>query len=167
MSKPAEHRHATPLETAPVGAPPTMEDYASAAALREALRLFMRRSEIVTRTNGVTAQTYQLLLMIKTGRNGDGRAGLAELEERLQLRKSTVTELVQRSEARGLVRRELDRKRRGAISIGVTAKGERRVAKVVAELGEERLRLIELLSELSPGPPSRRPTRSASTRKTS
>lgn len=128
---------------------PTQEEYAQAAALREALRVFQRRSEEVTVSNGLTPRTYQLLLMIKTSRDGDERAGLAELEERLQLGKSTVTELVLRSESRGLVRRELDRNRRRGISIRLTPKGERRLAKALAELGDERRRLIEILSQLA------------------
>lgn len=128
---------------------PAIEDYESAASLREALNSFRRSSEIVTRANGLTSRTYQLLLMIKTARFGEGRAGLNELEERLQLGKSTVTELVVRTERRGLVRRELDPQRRGAILIRLTPKGERKLAKAVAELGNERVRLIELLSKLS------------------
>jgi DNA-binding MarR family transcriptional regulator len=128
---------------------PTSEDYASAAALREALNSFRRSSEIVTSANGLTSRTYQLLLMIKTARVEPGRVGLSELEERLQLGKSTVTELVVRTERRGLVRRELDRQRRGAILVRLTPKGERKLAKAVAELGNERARLIELLSKLA------------------
>ena len=91
-------------------------------------------------------RTYQLLLMIKTSRSGDERAGLAELEERLQLGKSTVTELVLRTEKRGLARRELDRKRGRGISIALTPGGRRRLASALAELGDERRRLIEILS---------------------
>lgn len=129
--------------------PPTADEYAEAAALREALRVFQRRSEAVTAANGMTSRTYQLLLMIKTARQGNERAGLAELEERLQLGKSTVTELVLRSEKRGLVRRELDQERRGAISIRLTPAGERRLARALADLGDERRRLIEVLSDLA------------------
>src|SRR6266516_1502093 len=88
---------------------PTAEDYDNAAALREVLRLFARRTEVVTRADGLTPRSYQLLLMVKTGRREPGRATLAELEERLQLGKSTVTELVLRSEDAGLVHRELVR----------------------------------------------------------
>ena len=128
---------------------PTSCDYAQAAALREALRSFQRRSEDVAAANGITSRTYQLLLMVKTARGGDERAGLSELEERLQLGKSTVTELVLRSEKRGLVRRELEQNRRGAISIRLTPAGERRLAKSLAELGNERRRLIKLLSQLA------------------
>jgi DNA-binding MarR family transcriptional regulator len=120
-------------------------DYRDAAVLREALRRFARRTELVTRANGLTPRTYQLLLMLKTGRRAEGRAGLGELEERLQLGKSTVTELVLRSEDAGYVRRELDRTRRGAISVCLTPAGARRLAKVVQALGDERARLAELL----------------------
>src|ERR671915_572270 len=128
---------------------PTHAEYAQAAALREALRAFQRRTDVVTAANGLTSRTYQLLLMIKTARAGSEQAGLTELEERLQLGKSTVTELVQRSEKRGLVRRELDRNRPGAISIRLTRAGERRLANALAELGDERRRLIKILSKLA------------------
>jgi DNA-binding MarR family transcriptional regulator len=136
------------VKTAPKAAP-TTEEYAQAAALREALRVFQRRSEEVTGSHGLTSRTYQLLLMIKTARGGDGRVGPSELEERLQLGKSTITELVLRSEGRGLVRRDLDRNRRRGISIRLTPMGERRLAKALAELGDERRRLIDVLSQLA------------------
>jgi DNA-binding MarR family transcriptional regulator len=126
---------------------PTAEDYRTAGALREALRRFARRTELITRAHGLTPRSYQLLLMLKTGRREAGRASLSELEERLQLGKSTVTELVLRSEDAGLVRRELDRNRRGAISVSLTAVGERRLAEVLAALGDERARLVKLLQE--------------------
>ena len=132
----------------PTRTKPAARDYANAAALREALRAFERVSESVTARNGLTSRTYQVLLMIRTGRTGAGYAGLGELEERLQLRRSTITELVLRTEERGLVRRELDPNRRGAIRIGLTVDGERRLANACAELGNERRRLLELLAEL-------------------
>jgi DNA-binding MarR family transcriptional regulator len=128
---------------------PTNDDYARAAALREALRRFQRSTDEITRAEGLTPRTYQLLLMIKTARDGSEHAGLSELEERLQLGKSTVTELVLRSEKRGLLRRELDRNRRRGISIRLTPLGERRIAAVFVELGDERRRLIDVLSKLA------------------
>ena len=128
---------------------PTSEDYAQAAALREAIRGFQRRSEEITTACGLTPRTYQLLLMTKTSRDGSERIGLAELEERLQLGKSTVTELVLRTENRGLLRRQLDQGRRRGISISLTRKGERSLAKAVGDLGDERRRLIEVLAELA------------------
>jgi DNA-binding MarR family transcriptional regulator len=128
---------------------PTSEEYSQAAALREALRLFQRRTEEVTAAHGLTPRVYQLLLMIKTSGDGDERSGLGELEERLQLGRSTVTELVQRTEKRGLVRRDLDRNRGRGISITLTANGKRRLAAALAELGDERRRLIDILSRLA------------------
>ena len=122
--------------------------YAVAASLREALRVFQRQSEIVTRAHGLTPRSYQLLLMIKTARAGNGLAGLLELEERLQLGKSTVTELVLRTEKRGFVRRELDRQRQRGIAIRLTRVGERRLAKAVRALGDERSQLLQTLTTI-------------------
>ena len=128
--------------------PPTSDDYARAAQLREALRRFQRSTEVITAAHDLTARMHQLLLMIKTARGGKGRAGLSELEDRLQLGKSTITELVLRSEKRGLVRRDLDRARPGAITVSLTRAGERRLEQVTAALGDERHRLVEILSQL-------------------
>jgi DNA-binding MarR family transcriptional regulator len=128
---------------------PTARDYAEASALRVALRGFERRSDEITSSHGMTSRTYQLLLMIKTGETGPERAGLPELEERLKLGKSTVTELVIRSEKRGLVQRELETDSRGAITIRLTADGERRLADAVTALGDERRRLLGILAKLS------------------
>ena len=124
---------------------PTMKEYARAAELREALRLFQRRTEEVTAAQRLTPRIYQLLLMIKTSGSSRRGASLTELEERLQLGKSTVTELVQRAEKRGLVHRDLDRERRRGISISLTPTGQRRLAATLAELGDERRRLISIL----------------------
>lgn len=128
--------------------PPSTDEFQAAARLREALRSFQRHSDDASAAAGLTTRTYQLLLMVKTARSGTGHASLRELEERLQLGKSTVTELVLRTEGRGLVRRELDRERPGAIAVRLTPAGERRLATVVADLGDERRRLAELLSNL-------------------
>ena len=127
---------------------PSQTAYTSAARLREALRTFQHHSDEIATANGLTSRTYQLLLMIKTARDGNERVGPSELEERLKLGKSTVTELVTRSAKRGLVRRELDPRRPGAIAVRLTPRGERSLAKALAELGDERRRLIEALSSL-------------------
>jgi DNA-binding MarR family transcriptional regulator len=142
----AKHRGGTPTRETDAG--PTEAEYAEAAALREALRVFQRRSEIITRAHDLTPRTYLLLLMLKTGRAGKGAAGLSELEERLQLGKSTVTELVLRTEQRGLVRRELDRTRTRGIAVHLTPAGGRQLARAVAALGDERSHLLEALSKI-------------------
>jgi DNA-binding MarR family transcriptional regulator len=64
---------------------------------------------------------------------GDGNdiAHLPELEARLQLGKSTITELVMRTEERGLVRREIDRTRSRGVAVRLTAEGERLTGETV------------------------------------
>lgn len=142
----AKHREIAAEKERDAG--PTDAEYRGAASLREALRVFQRRSEVVTRAHGLTPRSYQLLLMIKTARTGSGNAGLPELEERLQLGKSTVTELVLRTEEHGFVRRELDRTRRRGIAVHLTPAGERKLAKAVRALGDERSHLLTVLAEI-------------------
>ena len=71
------------------------DSFEAAASLREALRLFSRRSEEVTRRHGLSPRGYSLLLMIKTGREHE-RATPDELERRLQLAKRVLTSGVKR-----------------------------------------------------------------------
>ena len=88
---------------------------------------------------------------MKTGRDGTGRATLGELAERLALAPSSVTELVARSEALGLVRRELDPSRRRVVFVAVTPEGDRRLGAVVDELEGERAALAEIVAKLPEG----------------
>lgn len=124
------------------GAPkPTSDDYSRAARLREALAVFLRASEQITRAHGLTLPRYLLLLMIKTARDGSQRASLTELQDRLQLAQSSAVELVQRAEAIGLVRRELSAANRRGICVALTPEGERRLAATLADLTRARERL--------------------------
>lgn len=134
---------------------PTEDAYRAAAELRGALRRFLRQSEAVTRRHGLTTQRYELLLAVKTGRDGGERATLGELAERLALAPSSITELVARSEALGLVRRELDPSRRRVVFVAVTPEGDRRLSGVVDELEGERAALAEIVAKLAAEP--RRP----------
>ena len=122
------------------------ETYEDAAALREALRVFARRTEDVASMHGLTTRTYTLLLMIKTGRELQERSTPDELEQRLQLAKSTVAELLQRTEKQGLTRRELHPHRRGAIALKLTKKGERLLRRVFDDLGSQREHLRRILA---------------------
>jgi len=125
---------------------PSADDYRGAAELRGALRRFWRQSEAVMRRHGLTTQRYELLLAAKTSRDGTGRATLGELAERLALAASSITELVARSEALGLVRRELDPSRRRSVFVAVTSEGERRLSAAVDELAGERAALAEIVA---------------------
>jgi hypothetical protein len=125
-----------------------VDDYAQAAALREALRLFQRRSEAITAPNGLTSRTYQLLLMIKTSRGrerarGSGRArrtASARKEHRHRDRPSKREAWARPPGTRPQPpQRDLDpphHARRAGL------------AKAVEQLGDERRSLIDLLSQL-------------------
>jgi DNA-binding MarR family transcriptional regulator len=122
---------------------PSLDEFREAAALRGALRKFMRSSERIAREEGLTPSRYLLLLMIKTAEHS--RSTVTELADRLQLTQSTVTELVTRAEAAGLVGREQSADDARVFWLRLTGEGEVRLARTVARVGKERSRLLELL----------------------
>jgi DNA-binding MarR family transcriptional regulator len=122
---------------------PSLSEFREAAALRGALRKFMRSSERIAREEGLTPSRYQLLLMIKT--KSGGRSTVTELAEHMQLTQSTVTELVTRAEAAGLVRRAQSAEDARVFWLHLTGVGEDRLARAVARNGPERSRLLELI----------------------
>src|SRR3954471_19247484 len=123
---------------------PSLGDFREAAALRGALRKFLRASERIAREEGLTPSRYLLLLMIKT--TSGGRSTVTELAERMQLTQSTITELVTRAEAAGLVRREQSAEDARVFWLQLTEVGERRLGRAVTRNGGERSRLMELLT---------------------
>jgi len=126
------------------------DDYRAAADLRAAVRAFLHRGEQAARRAGLTPQRQLLLLMIKGAPDGTERATVTELAGRLRLAQHTVTELADRAEAAGLVAREGSDDDGRVVRLRLTPEGERRLAATVAELREDRRRLVELLSEQRP-----------------
>jgi DNA-binding MarR family transcriptional regulator len=122
---------------------PSLSEFREAAALRGALRKFLRASERIAREEGLTPSRYLLLLMIKTT-SGSGST-VTELAERMQLTQSTITELVTRAESAALVRREQSEEDARVFWLHLTATGEERLARAVARNGPERNRLLELI----------------------
>src|ERR671939_195312 len=100
-----------------------------AAGFRASLRRFLRRSERIARSSGLTPQRYLLLLMIKGAPDGSEQSTVTELAERLQLAQSTVTELVRRAEEVGLLEREPSPADGRVAHLRLTAEGERRLAR--------------------------------------
>jgi DNA-binding MarR family transcriptional regulator len=130
------------------GAGPSTHEYERAVELRHALNDFRRHSEDVTRKHGLTDQRYQLLLFIKAAGDDGDRPTVTELASVLQLAKSTVTQLVRRAEDLRLVRRELSDRDARVRYLRLTAEGERRLRAAVADLHDERARLVELVGRL-------------------
>ena len=124
-----------------------LADYQRAAALRAAVRLILRRGEQVARSAGLTPQRQLLLLMIKGAPDGSEQATITELAERLQLAQNTVTELVARAEAAGLLEREPSGTDGRVVHLRLTQEGDRRLAATVSALRADRRHLFDVLSE--------------------
>ena len=126
-----------------------------AAAFRAALRSFLRTSERVARENGLTPQRHLLLLMIKGSPDGSEQATVSDLAKRLELAQSSVTELVNRAEALGLVEREQSPDDGRVAHVRLTSEGEERLARAFRKLEVERVELRHVIAELersiSPG----------------
>jgi DNA-binding MarR family transcriptional regulator len=120
-------------------------EVARVAELRAALRRYLHRSERIARTSGLTPQRHLLLLMIKGAPDGSERSTVTQLAERLQLAQSTVTELVGRAEAVGLIERRRSSEDGRVVEVRLAPEGERRLARSFIGHAEERERLIEAL----------------------
>jgi DNA-binding MarR family transcriptional regulator len=127
----------------------TPEEYVRVAEFRSSLRRFLRRSEKVARSAGLTPQRYLLLLMVKGAPDGSEQSTVTELAERLQLAQSTVTELVGRAEEAGLLRREPSGLDGRVAHVRLTEEGERRLAQAFTELESERDELRHALAQLT------------------
>jgi DNA-binding MarR family transcriptional regulator len=120
--------------------------YQPAAQFRAALRHFLRRSEDVSRAAGITPKQHLLLLQI-AGAPG-GRSTVSELVAKLALTQSAVTELVQRAEQAGLVRRTASPTYGRVVYLALTPDGEDRLARVHDALGPERAELRKMIDGL-------------------
>lgn len=118
------------------------------AALREALRCFLRESELIARASGLTPQRHLLLLTIKGAPDGSEQATVTQLAKRLRLAQTTVTDLVSRTEKAGLIQRKPSEHDARVTFLRLTAEGERRLARSFRAHSAERERLETILAEL-------------------
>jgi DNA-binding MarR family transcriptional regulator len=124
---------------------PSLDDYREAANLRAALRAFLRRSEEISRRNGLTPRQYLLLLMVKGAPDGSERSTITDLVERLALTQSTVTELVQRAQDAELLVREPSASDGRFVYLRLTPRGGQLMTAAFNELGAERETLLRLI----------------------
>jgi DNA-binding MarR family transcriptional regulator len=92
------------------------------AWFRYRIRCFLRFSERVARSHGITPQQHQLMLGV-AGYTGRGWATISELAEFMQGRHNAVVGLVQRAEERGLVRKVQGEHDRRFVKVHLTRKG--------------------------------------------
>jgi DNA-binding MarR family transcriptional regulator len=86
--------------------------------------------------------------MIKGAPDLSERSTVTELAERLSLAQSSITELVARAEAAGLVRREPSSDDARVVHLSLTPEGERRFANAFRSLEAERDALREAIADL-------------------
>ena len=132
----------------PARTAPTAEAAASVAEFRVALRRFLHQTERVARDCGLTPRWYLLLLLIKGAPDLSERSTVTELAERLYLAQSSVTELVDRAEEAGLVRRVPSAADGRVAHLRLTAEGEERFAEAFQSLASERRALRESIAGL-------------------
>jgi len=92
------------------------------AWFRYRVRCFLRFSERMARSSGITPQQHQLLLGV-AGYTGRGWATISELAEFLQARHNAVVGLVQRAAKRGLVRKTHGEHDHRYVKVHLTRKG--------------------------------------------
>src|SRR5438128_4161613 len=102
-----------------------LERVIALAEFRAALRRFLRHSERIANQHGLTPQRYLLLLMIKGAADRRERLRVGAAAERLQLGDNTTTELINRAERNGLVRRERSDEDARVVHLRLTEEGER------------------------------------------
>lgn len=123
-----------------------VEEAALVGQFWEALRAFLRRSELVARKHGLTPQRQQLLVMIAAA--DGGRSTVTELSQRLHLAQNTVTEHVRRAEDAGLIARETSADDGRVAHLTLTSEGERRMRSTMADLHSDRVVLEAVLGAL-------------------
>lgn len=101
----------------------TKAEYEILAALRYALRQFLRFSEEAARTAGLTPQQHQALLAIK-GFPGRDRVTIGELAERLQIRHHSAVGLTDRLVSQRLAMRTPGEGDRRRVYVSLTTRGE-------------------------------------------
>jgi DNA-binding MarR family transcriptional regulator len=120
--------------------------YTKAAEFRAALRRFLRTSEDAAREAGITPGQHLLLLQIAGC--PEGTTTVSKLVDKLALTQSAVTELVQRAEQAGFVRRTISAEDGRVAHLSLTPAGERRLAAVHKALGRERAELRQVVDAL-------------------
>jgi DNA-binding MarR family transcriptional regulator len=129
--------------------PPTLSkgDYEKLAQFRYQLRRFLRFSEDLTRSNGITMLQYQLLLQIK-GFPGREWATVGELAERLQAKHHGIVSLISRCERAGLVERVTGRDDKRRVEVRLTRSGARRLERLALLHRAELMRGMFVVSDL-------------------
>lgn len=105
------------------------KEFETLSNFRYQLRRFLRFSEEVVHSHGLTHLQYLLLLHIK-GYHGREWATIGELAEKLQSHHHGAVSLVSRCEKLGLVVRRQGRDDKRSVEVHLTPEGERMIEKL-------------------------------------
>jgi DNA-binding MarR family transcriptional regulator len=123
----------------------TPDEVLHAAEFRRLLRRFLARGDTAVRRVGLTPQRYLLLLAIKGAPDRSETRSIGQLCDYLQVAQSSVTELVDRAEAVGLVVRTTTDGDARVVRVRLTPSGEARLQAGLGAIRAERQQLLEHL----------------------
>jgi DNA-binding MarR family transcriptional regulator len=126
---------------------PSDKDYEHLLAFRTRLRRFDLWSRAAAEDHGVTHAQHQLLLAIR-GHRGPVGPTIGDVAEALLVKHHTVSELVDRAQAVGLIERVRDEDDNRRVRLVLTQKGHELLQQLTAKHLEELRRLAPLLGEL-------------------
>src|SRR5580704_17079670 len=107
----------------PTAAAMSKDDYVKLAKFRHAIRRFADFSKTNAEMQGLTNQQHQALLSIRSFPDRD-TVTVGELAQHLCIRQNSAVELVDRMEALGLVRRQIDAGDRRCVMVALTPASE-------------------------------------------
>jgi DNA-binding MarR family transcriptional regulator len=123
---------------------PTDREYADLLAFRTGMRRFMQWSEERAQEEGMTHLQHQLLLAIRA--HGDHRGPtLGEAADCLLMTPSSASELVDRAETGGYVRRQRSGEDARVVRLELTALGEEKLERLTIDVLAELARVGPML----------------------
>lgn len=120
-------------------------DYITLADFRSALRKFLRSSEEIALSLGLTPQQHQVLLAVR-GFPGGSPPTISQLASRLHIRHNSAVGLVNRLSGQRLVRRRHSQVDRRQVFVVLTAKGSAMLDRLTRS---HRLELRRMGSEIT------------------
>lgn len=123
---------------------PTQREYADLLAFRTGMRRFTQWSEELAQDEGMTHLQHQLLLAVRA--HGEHRGPtLGEVADYLLMTPSSASELVDRAEARGYVRRQRSQEDARVVRLHLTAVGEKKLERLTVAVLTELARVGPVL----------------------
>jgi DNA-binding MarR family transcriptional regulator len=123
---------------------PSDEDYERLLAFRTTLREFDQWSRKAAAAHGITHSQHQLLLAVR-GHSGPGAPTIGDVAKSLMIKNHTASELVDRTQALGLLERVRDSEDQRRVQLRLTDAGHALLHELTAVHLEELHRLGPLL----------------------